>query len=59
MKKCYVEYINGIRHEIKEINNDKKYIREFLLDLKKNKTNSNKVEKEEQNKNYLYYCISF
>jgi len=59
VKKCDVEYINGIRHEIKEINNDKKYIREFLLDLKKNKTNSNKVEKEEQNKNYLYYCISF
>ena len=60
MKKCDVEYINGIKHEIKGNNNDRKYIREFLLDLKKIKTNNNKIEKEEeQNKSILYYCISF
>ena len=59
MKKCDVEYINGIRHEIKEINNDKKYTREFLLDSKKNSTNNEKIEKEEHNKNNLYYCILF
>ena len=59
MKKCDVEYINGIRYEKKEINNDKIYIREFLLDLKKNNTNNEKIEKEEHNKNNLYYCILF